>query len=236
MLKEFLSKQGAIVLPCQDGISISVLKTPKPVLTSPENEKVVEKIIDELDVIATESFGAQLDKQTDDGVRNHVIAVDSIGFIHRQDKLLGFASSKLFPENGLFYLHGVAIANKFKGKGGGTTLVKKLAETAGLPKIAFTTQNPIMFRLLRSLCCEIYPHPRMKEIPEEVKILGKKIIEGRSNGLDQEKLVVNQLYGRCLYSKIPDCKDRVINQWFEKSLNVKSGLTRNAFLFIGKRY
>ncbi|MFZ2390273.1 MAG: GNAT family N-acetyltransferase [Minisyncoccales bacterium] len=235
MLQEFLTKQGAIMFPWQDGISISVLKKPKSILTDPNNKEVIDNIINDLEVITTESFGTELEKQTDDGVRNHVIDVDTLGFIHEQDRILGFASSRLFPKDKLFYLHGVAIAKNFKSKGGGTALVKKLADIANLPRIAFTTQNPIMFRLLRNLCSEVYPYPERKKIPKEIKILGKRIIDGRSNGLDRETLVVDQLYGRCLYNKIPDCHDRIINQWFEKSLSIKNGITRNAFLFIGNR-
>lgn len=235
MLRKFLASQGAITFPWRDGITISVLKNPKPALVSLENKEVVDSIINDLGVIATESFGAKLDEQTNDGVRNHVIEVDSLGFIHKQNKLLGFASSKLFHEDRLFYLHGVAIATEFKGRGGGTILVKKLAEIAGFPRIAFTTQNPIMFCLLKKLCRKVYPRPGVEEIPQELKKLGCKIIDGRSDGLNPEKLVVNQLYGRCLYNQIPDCTDLIVKQWFTESLEIEGGLTRNAFLFIGDR-
>lgn len=217
------------------GKTISVLFNPKLMMLDPENAESVDHLIEDLQIITAESFGTELETKSDDGVRNHVVNVDSIAFLHDHDKILGFASSKLFPEEKLFYLHGVATARSFKCKGVGNKLICTLMEAANLYRIAFTTQNPIMFCLLRSLCKKVYPNPESKEVPVNLKELGIKLISERPGKLDPRTFVITELYDRCLYDKIPDSNDKCVNQWFQTVLNVKNGLTRDGFLFIGEK-
>ena len=231
-LQAFLIRQGAVVSQWHS-TSISVLTEPRTILSANENKEFVNKIIDDLQAITAGSFGTKLEEQSSDGVRDHVINVDGLSFLHDGDELLGFASSKLFPEQGIFYLHGIAIARHFKGKGSGVALTKSLMDVVRLPLIAFTTQNPIMFRLLRSLSVATFPSPALKEIPEHLQSVGKGLVNGRSGHFDPTTFVVRELYGRCLYGTIPNCGDPLVDHWFAETLAIKNGLTRNAFLFIG---
>lgn len=233
-LQTFLLQQGGHTREWE-GLSISVLENPKPALTDDTHKEFVDDLIDKLQVITSQSFGIELEEQSSDGVRDHVVNVDTLAFLHNRDTVLGFASSKTFCHDRSFYLHGVAIAQQFKGRGGGIILTRTLVEMANLPQIAFTTQNPIMFCLLKSMCSKVYPSPEQTVVPMNLQDLGTRLMAGRAGEFDKTSFIAYKLYGRCLYDTIPTCKDPEVNQWFMKALNIEVGLTRNAFLFIGDR-
>lgn len=233
-LKSFLlSKYAEVCL--WRSYSISVIEQPKRALTDAENEKIVDSLITDLEIITTESFGLELENQTSDGTRDHVVNADALAFLHDDGKVLGFASAKIFGEEKTFYLHGVAIAKSFKGEKGGMALVQALMEMTGFSRIAFTTQNPIMFCLIRSLCLQVYPCPELPVVPMELRSIGKKFLSGRPGHFNPSSFVASEIYGRCLYPNLPVSKDEIVNQWFAESLGVEGGTTRNAFLFIGNK-
>jgi hypothetical protein len=217
-------------------IFISVIKNSKSILTKKENEEFTNNLVDEIQVITAESFGTKMDTQSDDGVRNHVVNAQAIALLHDSTKTFGFASFNDIPEDKLLYLHGIAIANNLKGMGAGPAIVKTLTNMTKLPRIAFTTQNPIMFCLLKKICSEIYPCPENELVPQNLRVLGEKLINGRSKGLNHQTFVVNDLYEECLYDPIPDCSIKNVNQWFTKALKINNGITRNGFLFVGEKY
>jgi len=216
------------------GATISVLDNPAGLLGDPAHTEIVDHLIADLQKITAESFGVELDTKTDDGVKNHVVNAGSIAFLHDRGQVLGFASSKLFLKEEVFYLHGVATAQSSKCRGVGKKLIHTLADMAGLRRIAFTTQNPIMYCLLRGLCTKVFPQPENKEVPLYIRKFGNILIAGRPGSIDPKTFVVKELYGRCLYDEIPDSRDGSVNQWFKTALNVENGSTRNGFLFIGE--
>ena len=230
---DFLSEQDVWSVGW-NGATISVLDNPVGLLGDPAHTEVVGRLITDLQKITAESFGTELDTKTDDGVRNHVVNAGTIAFLHDRGEVLGFASSKLFPEEGVFYLHGVATAQNSKCRGVGKKLIHTLADMSGLHRVAFTTQNPIMYCLLRGLCTKVYPQLEYKRVPLRIRGLGQKLVAERPGEIDPESFVITELYGRCLYDEIPDSRDKLVNQWFKTALNVENGSTRNGFLFIGE--
>ena len=231
--RDFLSEQCAWSVGW-NGAMISVLDNPRLVLADSANAEVVNRLIGDLQKITAESFGAELDTGTDDGVRNHVVDSETIAFLYDRDKILGFASSKLFPEEETFFLYGVATARSSKCRGVGKKLIHTLSNMAGMKRIAFTTQNPIMFCLLRSLCTRVYPQPEHPKVPLKFKRFGTRLVADKPGSMDPDSFVITGLYGRCLYDEIPDSYDKKVNQWFQTALKVEDGLTSNGFLFIGE--
>lgn len=232
-LQTFLLEQGAVTVRT-GGISVSVLDSPQSAFGK-EGKDFVDSLVDTLWRITAESFGVELQNKSRDGIYNHVVSVDSLALLHHQNSILGFASSKLFREDGVFYLHGAAVASHFKGKGGSKTLTQTLISRTSLPLIAGTTQNPIVFCLMRTLCTKIYPSPNQRVAPEHLHGLGVRLLHGQRGNFVPESFVVTGLYRNCLYHTIPQCKDSSVNEWFAEALNIQFGQTKDGFLFIGER-
>ena len=236
-IREFLSQERNAITDFK-GCSISVLENPKPKLLAEEHTTMLDGLLSDLQVLTAESFGTELERHSCDGVRDHIVNVDALAFLHDGDNVLGFASSKRFPQDdSLFYLHGVAIANAFKGNGGSVALIKTLMGLTPSTKSAFTSQNPIMFCALRNMCSRVYPSPEQASIPLELERLGTDLVSGRPGDFDPKTFVAKNLYGRCLYNGLPDCRDREVDLWFSNVLGTDDRrYTRNAFLFIGEGY
>lgn len=232
-LQTFLSAYGVLTTNLGD-FSISVLNNPRPPLIARENEKFVDRLVSKLHALSAESFGVELEKKSIDGIRRHIIDVAGLAFLHKHNEVLGFASSKLFPDDECFYLHGIGVTHSFKGEGASTNLVKALWNLTTLPKIAFTTQNLIMFCLLKKLCASVYPSPEAQIVPKFLHNLGMRLVSGRRGELDRATFVIRQLYRKCLYNKIPECRDPSVNQWFAEALKITAGITHDAFLFVGE--
>lgn len=231
-LTTFLAEQLSITIN-QGEFSISVLSNPRVAFTEPSNQEFTDNLIDTMKIVAAESFGVEPKNKSRDGIRNHVITVDSLAILHQQNKMVGFASSKLFPLDDTFYLHGVAVVPHLKGRGVGAMLVRTLADRSGLKRIAFTTQNPLMFCLLRSLLAKIFPSPEERVVPSQLREVGKRLVFGRSGNFDPSTFIIRCLYGNCLYDSLPHTRDVNVNRWFIDALNVVNGVTRDGFLFIG---
>ena len=215
-----------------------MLENPKPKLLAEEHTTMLDGLLSDLQVLTAESFGTELERHSCDGVRDHIVNVDALAFLHEGNNVLGFASSKRFShDDSLFYLHGVAIANAFKGNGGSIALIKTLMGLTSSTKIAFTSQNPIMFCALQNMCNRIHPSPGQVSIPLELEKLGMDLVSGRPGNFNPKTFVARDLYGRCLYNGLPDCKDEKVDSWFSDVLGVdERRYTRNAFLFIGEGY
>ena len=236
-IREFLSQERNSVVDFK-GCSISILEDPKPKLLATDCVIMLDGLLSDLQVLTAESFGTELERHSCDGVRDHIVNVDALAFLHDGDNVLGFASSKRFPyDDSLFYLHGVAIADAFKGNGGSVALIKALMGLTPSTKIAFTSQNPIMFCALRNMCSKVYPSPEQASIPLEFERLGMDLVSGRPGDFDPKTFVAKNLYGRCLYNGLPDCRDKEVDLWFSSVLGADDQrYTQNAFLFIGDGY
>lgn len=194
-----------------------------------------EALLNVLGPLVGESFGLAMRERSADGVRSHVERVDGIVFLEQDDELVGFASARyLLPLYKIFYLHGVAIHPKAKGKGGSKELIKALASLAPSWPIAFTTQNPVMYDVLRGLYGKTYPHPYVSDIPDAVQSIARYIMQYRPCRFDSCKGVAEGLYDECLYATLPASRDPIVNDWFASALEVEDGRTRNGFLFLGE--
>ena len=197
-------------------------------------EKNSSIIVEPLRVITAESFGVPIEKQSIDGVRDHVANVDMLAVIYDTEKIFGFVSARVMPERELFYLHGAAISRANQGKRTGFSVVKLLIEKSKMPRIAFTTQNPAMFCLCRKISKFVYPRPEVVEVPDRLESLGTELMKGRKGEFCSKTFVAKNLYSSCLYDCIPDCKDATVNEWFKSRLNIENGLSRSALLFVGE--
>lgn len=218
----------------QGRVSVSVLENPASAFRI-ESEEFVNGLLGSFQVVAAQGFGVELGAQSLEGIRSHVLSVDSLAVLHQEDTLLGFASSKFFKEEGVFYLHGIVVSPLSKGQGGGALLLQTVLEQTNFPMIALTTQNPVMFCLLRRFCREVYPSPLQPLVPQELSWIGNRLVVGRSGRFSETTFVIKELYKRCLYNAIPRSRDEAVNRWFDKTLAVKKGVSRNGFLFVGEK-
>lgn len=104
-----------------------------------------EPVIVELRDVAADAFGVEVELKSIDGIRDHVMNVNSCFLAHDGRNLLGFASVRIFSEFDLCYLHGVAVRNRDQQKGIGIQLLNALINHNPRSILAFTTQNPVMY-------------------------------------------------------------------------------------------
>lgn len=234
-LLPLLNTGKTVTVQCAHGFSVSVLTNPRDVFKNPQNLEYIDGLVGDLCEVINESFGVELEDKSDDGVLNHVANVDSIAFVHDDKRVFGFASTKLIPGNHeVFFLHGVAIAVDAKGYGCAKMLIKELLKLGDYAKIVFTSQNPIMFSLLSSMCKKVYPSVDDKSVPEHISALGQIVISGRPGEFNTATLIAHDIYGRCLYPSLPKSRSAEVNQWFNDVLATRDGITRDAFLFVGE--
>lgn len=231
-LQDFLKFERARLHWSQGGLSVSVFGGNGTTLFFDESRKDVQELISELTLLTALSFGMPLDEESNDGTRHHIQNVSALAILHTEDEALGFASG-IFPREDSFYLHGIAISPKAKGHGAAKKLVGALHELSGLEIMAFTTQNPVMFCLARSVCREIYPNPE-KGLPDVFQKQATRLMNGRSQTFEQGSGVCRNLYTRCLYEFLPPCGDESVNEWFDSELDVHEGQTCHGFLFMGQ--
>jgi GNAT superfamily N-acetyltransferase len=192
----------------------------------------VQGLIAELSALTARSFGMPLDESSSDGTRAHLQGVDALALLYEGQRVVGFASG-FFPRAGMFYLHGIAVAPEAKGKGTASVLVKTLWAESGLDEIAFTTQNPIMFALLRSLAKTVYPNPR-ENIPSHLQMKATELMQGRPGTFNPATGGARNLYNRCLYNAIPKSSDEEVDRWFGFALGIRQWQTRHALLLLGE--
>jgi hypothetical protein len=216
-------------------VAISVLNNPKEELL--RDESFFEKLVFQADNVVSRSFGACLEGC--DSTREHLLDIDAVSFAYSEEKILGFASAKVIPKKKLFFLHGVVVDPEIKAMGVGGFLVKSLLkdnDDNDFDWISFTTQNPVMFQFLKSLCNgNVIPSPDGISVPENLKSLAKELIKNREGIFNEETLVIEGLYKKCLYDEIPTSSDTSTQNWFEESLCFDENRKSNhGFLFFGK--
>ncbi len=235
-LKKFLEGHEALCWETNPTVSISLLRNRdcRPLQFNEELDEV-RFVMRELTRMTASSFGLELDESKDEGTRQHIQNVDILAIAHSEDSPVGFASG-FFPREGLFYLHGVAVSPQVKGKGVARSLMESFVEVSKLPNIAFTTQNPIMYCLVRALYQRIYPSIDARIVPRHVQEMTTRIMDKRSGTFDPESGVASNLYSTCLYGKLPASSDEEVNQWFADGLQAVDGATNHAFCFVGEEF
>ncbi len=231
-LGQLFREEGFEEIPHQGEISVAVIHKKGDRLQFDEDKPFIRQMISELSSVTAEGFGSPLDEKSNDGTRAHIQRVTGLSVLHDSRNLLGFASG-IFPREDFFYLHGVVVSPTAKGRGGARALVRALLEPSGLDEVSFTTQNPVMFCMLRSLCKDVYPNINAT-IPPCLHPRAAELVRGRADTFDNENGILRNLYGRCLYPELPVSSDEAVNKWFSQSLNVNDRQTRDGFLFIGQ--
>lgn len=140
--EEFLRKNSLVSRSNEH--CIAIINKPRETFSKRESLP----IIDLLRIITADGFGVEIEKQSLEGIRDHVINVDRASILYSLQDILGFASARIYSDLDLFWLHGMAVSKKSQGKGIGFALVKILFENSGMSKMACTTQNPVQPKIL----------------------------------------------------------------------------------------
>jgi GNAT superfamily N-acetyltransferase len=193
-----------------------------------------DALINELRVIAADSFGVEIEDKSLRGIRDHVINVDVCALCFLDEILVGFASVRILEKDNILFLHGIAIREKIQARGIGSLVMEILIDYCKNKTIAFTAQNPVMYDLLIRFCNKIFPSPG-QNVPETMYDLGCHLAGGRNGIFDPKSFTIKNLYSQCLYPQIPKSKNMIVDQWFEKALRFESDRsTRDGILLIGK--
>jgi ribosomal protein S18 acetylase RimI-like enzyme len=222
-----------------DDVSIFIVDDPSKFFLKAHMKTESDKVISQIDSVVTSGFGHELGDGID-GTRSHVVDASMVSIAVCDDKIVGFASCKLYPltDHRIFYLHGVAVDREHKGKKIGTRLISSLLDSSGMDHIALTTQNPIMYCLVEKLSENLFP--AMKSVVDPPGAFSNTaytlLIAGNRPGFfDQSLFVVYDLYSECLYDSIPKSNRHEVNSFFAKRLDVDArNRTRNGLFLMGK--
>src|SRR5271155_4171119 len=209
-------------------LSIFVLNEPAKVLSNYAD--LVEELAIKTLKSANEAFGVP-GERTPESMRERLWRANVLALLDDQGDIVGFSSGKNYRDEGIFYLDGVAILPKAAGGGKGTKLVEIIAH--GFRRITCTTQNPVIFRLLRNISNRVFPSPDLRLIPVEIRSIANRMRDDRGQ-IDLDTLVIRDLYPSCRYPTIPMSRDREIDKWFSNALNIVGGQTRNGFFLFAE--
>jgi len=211
--------------------TVRLIEDTKRFFAKRENKKLIHQIR----VITTDGFGINLKDMSLAEIREHIIDVDVCALGYVNNELAGFASARLLHELDILFLYGIVILADVQTKGAGSKLLSNLIGRYNKCRIAFTTQNPVMYDLLAKFCQNIIPSlERSSEVPEWAHEIGYKLMEDREGVFDSNTFITQNLYTKCRYKQIPRSKDPLVNRWFDESLEIRDGLTLNGVLMIGE--
>src|SRR3989338_8223295 len=208
---------------------IKLIDNTEEFFTAGENESIIYRLRE----IAADSFGVEIEDKSLEGIRDHVIHVDvcALGYINKV--LIGFASVRILHELDILFVHGIAVLMDEQTKGAGSKLLKALIEHYTKNRLAFTTQNPVMYDVIKKFCRDVYPSLEQKG-PEKIQGIGCKLMEGRRGVFNPRTFVSQNLYSCCLYDSIPLSKKQFVNEWFDRVLRIQNRITSDGILLIGK--
>lgn len=166
-------------------------------------------------------------------VFEHVKASDSLLICYLGSVAVGFASFKDFTGLDTLFVNGIAIHSEHQGRGIAHRSVDTLIKYIPRKRLAFTTQNPCMYQLVRSKSRIIFPHHSGSVVPDEEHEYCSRLLAGRQGKHELRTSITQGLYGSCMYPSLPKCHDQEINQWFDRALSVKDGQTRDGMLIVG---
>jgi len=212
--------------------TFSILSFSRPTEILSGRDTLVEELCHLTLNIANEAFGSKGERDLAN-MRGRLLSVDELVFLDNQGELAGFSTGHAYPEEGLFYLDGVVMMPKAGGGGKGTALIETISN--GFEQVACTTQNPVIFRLLRKMLASVSPSPEEPEVSDALRDVAVRLV-GTRGRLDPKTFVIRDLYPTCRYPEIPSSGDPQIDRWFRDALDVVSGQTRNGFFLIGQRH
>jgi hypothetical protein len=211
--------------------TFSILSFSRPTEILSGHDALVEKLCHVTLNIANEAFGSKGERDLAN-MRGRLLNVDELVFLDDQGELVGFSTGHSYPDQGLFYLDGVVMLPKAGGGGKGTALIETISN--GFGRLACTTQNPVIFRLMRKMMVSVSPSPEKPETSDALRDVAVRLV-GKRGHLDPKTFVIRDLYPSCRYTEIPSSGDPQIDRWFRDALDVVSGQTRNGFFLIGQR-
>lgn len=198
------------------------------------DETLREEFYRQIYAVTLSGFSQIESERSYEDVKDHAND-DALALSVIDDQVVGFASVRILPEIGTFFLHGIAIHADFQNKKVGRRTLDALLKKIDLPRVALTTQNPRMLCLLRSLVTTSYPSPEAPLLSIADQAYGQQLVGGRSGKFDPTTFISKDLYSHCLYPQIEDSNDALLNAWFKQSLEIKEGQTKHGFLFYGIR-
>lgn len=210
-------------------LTCSTLARPKEFFAVNDSPAILEPFCE----VAAKGFEVPQEEKGLEEIRGVVGEADFLVVLHKDTVLSGFASAIYWPEQKVAYLHGIVIDPDVQGQHVADLLTVALLEQTECRRLAFTTQNPRMFCLGRKVTESILPNPDRPSVPESEWETGKMLMRGKESSLDLTTFIRRDIYEKCLYEKIPPSRDRTVNEWFAKSLEIRNGQTRHGFLFIG---
>jgi hypothetical protein len=218
-----------------DKYSISVFSD--PALTLGGHGDVFAELVPCAHDIVARGFGGDMLTRTPEKIRVRLLSADALAILDDGDRVVGFATSDDYLDYKTFYLDGVVILPEVKRCG--IPLIQALMDGSNLQQIACTTQNPIVFCLLRSICATVSPSPEKPNAPAHLRQIASQIMrdqKGDAGALDPTTFVIRDLYETCRYRAIPASRDERVNRWFADALNIHGGRTRDGFFFVGEGF
>jgi hypothetical protein len=186
-----------------------------------------DKIEDNIKKIINKGFKTEFDKNLD-----FLFNADLSCFAYDTSakKIIGYCYGNI--DNNIFHISGFVTDPSFFQKYISVDLLTFAIKLANRSFISYHTQNPLAYLLVDRLGAIQYPSPNAEQKPYSIdKILTKKIKNSTDHFLIKKSVILNK-YDDCLYKKIPQSKDSIINNWFNEQLVVKKGKTRHAFFII----
>lgn len=211
----------------------ALIVNPKTLFASSDGSVVAELI----HRVATNAFGKAPEGKSSDEMRTHLEKIARVAVLYHGDEkneITGFASAGIFPDDHLMYLNRIAVDRCGHGAGIGKILFETLEAHIALPHCALTTQNPVVFNLMKKRYARIFPSPNENVVPPRLRDLGTRLLQDRYKTFDPCAFTITDLYDECMYLRIPESRDPEVNRWFEITLGIVDGRTRNGFLFIAE--
>lgn len=191
-------------------------------------------LLEDFRIMAADSFGVAVQAKRSEGIRSHVYNMDLLAIIHDDHEVYGFQSADIRKDLGLCYLHGIAVKQSFQSSGLGKALIEVVLRQQPYDRVAFTTQNPVVYYLFQKLFQEVYPSPDQRIVPSSLQDIGRALRVGRDGSFDPERFVITNCYRECLYTSIPRAHDATVNAYFQEELAIQNNTTRHGFLFIAE--
>ncbi|GEM_PF-6061172 len=214
-------------------IRCALVENPAALFNSEDGDTVAELI----HLVIAQAFGKDPEGKNTGEIRAHIKKIARVAVLYRGDEkneVIGFSSAGIFDQHHLMYLNRIAVDNRVRENGMGRVLLETLEDHIALPHCALTTQNPVVFNLMRKKYARIFPSPNESMTPSRLHDLGSDLVKNRYKLFDQHTFVITDLYDECMYPCIPDSHDSEVDHWFKKTLHVIDGRTRNGFLFIAE--
>lgn len=193
-----------------------------------------ENLLPSLRIIASRGFDREVSQES---IQRHTLTnQDYLFLIQGGNALVGFASVKILLDiESCAFLTGIVFLPEHQGRGLGNQIFSQVKKASKCKILGLTTQSPMIYRLLQKISVDIYPDVNGRAVPENVQMLGQKIMQECRKGKPfcSQTFVSKEIYPQCLYTEFPWCRDSQINAFFKRNLHFEGDKTKDGFLLIG---